>query len=97
MEFLAPPKFKPKSISWYYGLVRDIAWCPNLNTFILLTKDALLSVSTESLFSAERIANKPFVDLEVKKYDTVKPCDDNISFWRCTCAGTKLFINYSGM
>ncbi|CAF2447024.1 unnamed protein product [Rotaria sp. Silwood2] len=96
IEFRTPPKFQPTHISWHNGLIRDTTWCSDLNVFIVLTKDALFSVSPISLFTIETATNKPLVDLKISAYKTVKPYNDNVSFWRCTCAGETLYINYSG-
>ncbi|CAF1113041.1 unnamed protein product [Rotaria sordida] len=96
IEFRTPPKFQRAHTSWHNGLIRDSIWCSDLDVFILLTKDALFSLSPTSLFTTETAKNKPLVDLKIHTYNKVKPYNNNVSFWRCTCAGTTLYINYSG-
>jgi hypothetical protein len=97
IELRIPPKLQPKKIPWRYGLVRDITWCPELETFILLTRDALYSFSPKSLLLTENATtNKPIPDLKINTFKKVKPYDENNSFWRCTCAGATLYITYSG-
>ncbi|CAF4805755.1 unnamed protein product [Rotaria sp. Silwood1] len=96
IEFRGYPKFQPVRIPWHNGLIRDMVWCSDLNVFILLTKDALFSVSPTSLFTVETAKDKPLVDLKINIYQKVKPFNNNVSFWRCTSAGTTLYISYSG-
>jgi hypothetical protein len=97
IEFRMLPKFQQKKIPWRYGLVRDIVWCSHLEIFILLTRDALYSFNPKSLLVTETATiNKPIADLTINTYKKVKPYDENQSFWRCTCAGPTLYINYSG-
>ncbi|CAF4293935.1 unnamed protein product [Rotaria socialis] len=96
IEFRIPPKFQSKSIRWNYGLIRDIIWCSNLNIFLLLTKDSLLSISPEGVVVPAKATTKSLDDFKINKYPTVKPYDQNVGFWRCTCIGTSLYICYSG-
>ena len=96
IEFRLPPKFLPKKIPWRFGYIRDIVWAPNLGLFILLTRDALYSVSPQSLLTAESAASKPLADFTINTYKKIKPYDSTHLFWRCTCAGTTLYIAYSG-
>ncbi|CAF0977103.1 unnamed protein product [Rotaria magnacalcarata] len=96
IEFRIPPKFQSKCIPWNYGLIRDIIWCSNLNIFILLTRDSLLSISPEGAIVPAKTTTKSLDDFKIHKYPTVKPYDSSVVFWRCTCIGTSLFITYSG-
>jgi hypothetical protein len=97
IEFCLLPKYKPTKLPWRFGLIRDIVWCPDLNLFILLTRDSVFSVSPQSLLIPDTAANKPIADFTINAYKKIKPYDTNASFWRCTCAGTTLYISYSGI
>ena len=97
IEFRLPPKFLPKKIPWRSGLIRDIIWCEDLGVFLLLTKDSLHSISPQALFTSETGVNKPQTEFSVSTYNKIKPFNGDTSFWRCTCAGTTLYIIYSGL
>jgi hypothetical protein len=92
------PKFDSKKFPWHNGLVRDIIWCPDLNEFFLLTKNALFSFNPSSLIASTfaTTTKSPAADLVINSYKKVKPHDDIDSFWRCACVGTTIYITYSG-
>jgi len=97
IEFRLLPNLEPKKLPWRFGLVRDIIWCSDLDVFLLLTKDALYSISPKSLLIPATATNKPMPDFTINTYKKVEPYDVNASFWRFTCVGTTLYISYSSM
>ena len=96
IEVRMPPKFEPKQVPWHEGLLRDLVWCSQLNVFILLTQKSLFSFDPKLLFTRSVMADEERLQSSINAYRTIKPYDDKSSFWRCTCAGTMLYINYSG-
>jgi hypothetical protein len=96
IEIRTPPKFEVKKIPWRYGLIRDIVWCPEFGVFILLTQKALFTLNTKSFVSPPSALYNTDIQLTVNSYAKIKPFDEKSSFWRCTCAGTTVYISNSG-
>jgi len=97
IEFRLPSKFHRKLIPWRFGLIRDIVWCSDLDLFILLTKDTLFNISPKSLLIPETALDKPLENFTINTYKKIKPRTNNLLFWRCTCAGTTVYITSAGM
>lgn len=97
VEFRLPPKFQSKRIPWRFGLVRDIVWCSKFDVFLLLTRNALHSLSPKSMFISSLATNKPLEKYPTKTYKRIRPFKQEILFWRCACADTTLYITYAGM
>ena len=96
VEFRLPPNFQAKRIPWRFGLVRDIVWCSQFDVFLLLTRDALHSLSPNSMFISASARNKPLEKYPTKTYARIKPFHPDNLFWRCACAGRTLYITYAG-
>ena len=94
IEFMAPPKFEMKRIPWRHGLVRDIAWCPALCQFMLLTQKSLFALAIPS--SSASGMNGADLELTAVSYSRVVPYANDKSFWRCACDGTTVYVSYSG-
>lgn len=94
IEMTTPPKFELKKIPWRQGLLRDIAWCPALDQFLLLTQKALFGLRVPS--SSGGTAHEGDVELAALSYSPVVPYASDKSFWRCTCDGKTVYIVYSG-
>ena len=96
IEVRMPPKFEPKQVPWHEGLLRDSIWCSQLNVFVFLTQKSLFSFDPKLLFTRSAMTDEERLQSSINAYSTIKPYDDKNSFWRCTCAGTTLYITYSG-
>lgn len=96
IEFRSPPKFQSKRIPWRFGLIRDIVWSSQIDAFLLLTRNALHTISPKSLLLPQSPRDKPLEKFPTKTYKKVKSFSQDNLFWRCTCAGTTLYVVYAG-
>lgn len=96
IEIRTPPTFEPKRVPWRDGLIRDIAWCSQLNVFILLTQKSLFTFNPHTLLAPSTTTINTDIQLKITSYSKIKPYSDAHSFWRCTCIGTTIYISYSG-
>jgi hypothetical protein len=96
LEFRTLSNFESKRIHWRHGLIRDIIYSSHFDRFILLTRDAVYSISGKPMLEYARVRNKPLVDFPISKFEGIQPFDDRHLFWRCTSVGKSLYIIYQG-
>jgi hypothetical protein len=97
LEFRTLSNFEAKRISWRHGLIRDIIWSPHFDRFILLTRDAVYSISAKPMLESKKARSRPLVEFPVHKFEGVQPFDDKHLFWRCTSVGKSLYVIYAGI
>ena len=96
IQVRTPPDFQPKKIPWRNGVLRDIVWSSGLNTFLLLTKNALYSLRYHPPEPFQLPAPNLESEFTISAYSKIKPYDEECAFWRCACVQSTLYITYAG-